>query len=566
MNLKRMISIVMASLIVLSVFPATVNAQAIQNNPYGIQIPEGFSLHYIGRYHEASPVINGMIAVSSGESRTRTNRPVWGFVNAETVKEVITPNYTHSGYAEINDGFSEFVRYPRYIGNVIVFRDGLSAVVFNKQGDTVVPYGKYAYVSVFINGYAEVETSDYKWGIINEEGKEMFPLGKYRPLSKVHEWAPSGIIPVVRADNQLTTVINVFGEELITPSDNINPRFPSGGFLDIWDLETGKDYVIDNTGKKLFTHDRERVLFGFAEGVCFFQQFKPNSVLGLDQNYLYGGFIDTTGKELFRLPQNHIVHFLMKAWYENGLIKTMSYDPTNPLRSGSEHLLDITGKEIFKTYGFIDEVGNGLAQVFMPVFESGEYIKDVEMLYNIKTGKSILPDGFRLAAEIGKKLGREVGVDYQSGLEPTDDLIAIIEAKDFDGNYLDYESFRDQLKMAYINANGDIVVPPGKYKRVEPFTYGKGRVQDYNLKWGFIDSKGNEIIKPQFDVVTYFVEGKAVVGIYTNEKAPNAGSEYLSSSKPVHDYMTDWYILIDETYASPDKEIRLSLCHKKTCP
>jgi hypothetical protein len=202
----------------------------------------------------------------------------------------------------------------------------------------------------------------------------------------------------------------------------------------------------------------------------------------------------------------------------------------------------------------------------MPVFESGEYIKDVEMLYNIKTGKSILPDGFRLAAEIGKKLGREVGVDYQSGLEPTDDLIAIIEAKDFDGNYLDYESFRDQLKMAYINANGDIVVPPGKYKRVEPFTYGKGRVQDYNLKWGFIDSKGNEIIKPQFDVVAYFVEGKAVVGIYTNEKAPNAGSEYLSSSKPVHDYMTDWYILIDETYASPDKEIRLSLCHKKTCP
>jgi len=538
----------MVSLMILAALPTAVSAQAMQNNPKGIQIPDGYSLHYIGRYHEASPVINGMIAVASGEERIYDDKPVWGFVDAETLKEVITPKYTHDGYGELHDGFNEWVRYPRYFGNVVVLRDGYSATVINKQGHIVVPYGKYRYISVFINGYAEVETFDAKWGIINEQGKEMFQLGKYVTYDTgIHAWCPSGIIPVERTDNKLTTVIDVFGNELITPSDNIGFKDPKGGFIDILDFETRKGYVIDNTGKKLFTHDIERVLFGFSEGLCFFQQFKPNSVLGLDENYLYGGFIDTMGKEVFRLPKGHIIHFLMQGWYKNGLVKTVSPNLTNTGRSGCENLLDKTGKIVFTTQGFIDDVGNGLAQVFMPVFESGEYIKDVEMLYNLKTGKSILPEGYKLSAEIEKKLGREVGVDYKSSLEPTDDLIAVVEAKEYNES-MDYESFMEQLKRAYINANGDIVVSPGKYKRVEPFTYGKGRVQDYNLKWGFVDNKGNEIIKPQFDVVTYFVEGKAVVGIYTDEKAPNAGSDHLSIGKPVHDYMTDWYVLIDESY------------------
>lgn len=142
-------------------------------------------------------------------------------------------------------------------------------------------------------------------------------------------------------------------------------------------------------------------------------------------------------------------------------------------------------------------------------------------------------------------------MEYQTGLEPNGDLIAIVEDVEFEVGLPDdiFLEKLEQLKRGYINADGDIVVPPGKYKKVEPFTYGKGRVQDYNGKWGFVDNKGEEIIKPQFDVVTYFVEDKAVVGIFIDEKAPNAGNDYLSLGKPMHDYMTDWYILVDDTYA-----------------
>lgn len=83
-------------------------------------------------------------------SRTGLDKPVWGFVNAETGKEVISPQYIHDGYAEIHDGFSDLARHPRYFGNAVVLRDGLSATVFNKQGNTVVPYGKYRHISVFL--------------------------------------------------------------------------------------------------------------------------------------------------------------------------------------------------------------------------------------------------------------------------------------------------------------------------------------------------------------------------------------------------------------------------------
>lgn len=554
MNVKRIISIVMVSIMILSAFPTVVNGQAIQNNPPGIEIPEGFSLHYIGRYHEASPVINGMIAVSNGEYSIYGNykKPVWGFVNAKTGKEVVAPQYTHDGYAELEGYLSQFVRYPHYYGNVVVLRDWYSATVLDKQGKTVVPYGKYRYISSFIDGYAEVVTFDYKWGIINEKGEEMFPLEKYMTdWGHAGVWGPSGIIPVYLTDNGMATAINVFGEELITPSHNLFWDWPMDGYIVVFDWDNIEGYVIDKTGKKLFTYEEGRVLRQFSEGLCYYYQFKPNS-LRTPADLLYSGFIDTTGKEIFRLPQDYIISPFAPAEYKNGLVKVESYDPTNPYRSGSDHLFDITGKEVFKTYGHIDDVGNGFAQVFMPVFEEGEYIGDVEMLYNIKTGKSILPEGYKLAGEIEKKLGREVGVEYQTGLEPNGDLIAIVEDVEFEAGLPDDIFFEklEQLKRGYINANGEIVVPPGKYKKVEPFTYGKGRVQDYNGKWGFVDNKGKEIIKPQFDVVTYFVEDKAVVGIFTDEKAPNAGNDYLSLGKPVHDYITDWYILVDETYAS----------------
>lgn len=554
--MKRFLILILAVVMCMTLIPATPSYAAIQNNPDGIQLPDGFSLQYIGRYHEASPVIDGMIAVSNGKDRI-WDRPVWGFVDAETGKEIIDIELQYNYYDELHDGFNDDVRYPRYFGNTVLMRNMESAVVFNRQGDVVVPYGKYAYISVFMNGYAEVRTDDGKWGIINSEGKEMFPLGKYAPFEKLHWWGPSGVIPVIRIDNNLLTVIDVFGKELITPSNTIAFNHSFNGFTLIFDEEARERYVIDSTGKKLFTHEWHRVLFPFAEGLSFFVQFKPNSLVGNPDAILYEGFVDTLGNEVYRLPKGYHIDYLMRSWYTNGLIKAVSVNnEKNAVRSGCDSLFDLTGKEIFKTQGFISEVGNGLAQVLMPVFESGEYITDIEMLYNLTTGKNILPKGYKLTGYPGdssKSLGREVGVDYQHGLEFPDALIGIIEATDYRSSTLDFDSFMTQLKRAYINVNGDIVVPPGKYSEIKPFTHGKGRVRDYNSKWGFIDSKGDEIIKTQFDEATYFVEGKALVGIHTDVEVDWAkyhNSWYAAVGQELPSYMTDWYILTDDNYKS----------------
>ena len=62
--------------------------------------------------------------------------------------------------------------------------------VINKAGDTVVPFGKYAWISGFDHGLARVKdifgdesinletgkTEKAKWGIINEVGEEVLPV------------------------------------------------------------------------------------------------------------------------------------------------------------------------------------------------------------------------------------------------------------------------------------------------------------------------------------------------------------------------------------------------------
>lgn len=576
--MKRTLTLILAVVMIMGILPTTAVYAATQNNPDGIQLPDGFSLQYIGRYHEASPVLDGMIAVSNGEDRIR-DRPVWGFVDAETGRKVIDIELQYNYYDELHDGFNDYVRYPRYFGNTVLMRNAESAIVFNRQGDVVVPYGKYAYISVFMNGYAEVRTDDGKWGIINSEGKEMLPLGKYKPYEEVHIWGPSGVIPVMKSDDYSLTIIDVFGKELITPSHTIAFNRSFNGFTLIFDEETRERSVIDSTGKKLFTHEWHRVLATFAEGLGFFTQFKPNSLIGNPDAIMYEGFVDTQGNEVYRLPKGYHIDYLMRSWYTNGLIKVVSVNnEKNAIRSGCESLFDLSGKEIFKTQGFISEVGNGLAQVLMPVFELGEYVTDVEMLYNLTTGKNILPKGYKLTGYPGdssKSLGREVGVDYQHGLEFADALIGIIEATDYRSSTLGFDSFMTQLKRAYINVNGDIVVPPGKYSEIKPFTHGKGRVRDYNSKWGFINSKGDEIIKTQFDEATYFVEGKALVGIHTEEEVAWAkyhNSTYDSSTgRELPSHITDWYILTDNNYkpetqttAKPNKAETLSIEAKPT--
>ena len=114
---------------------------------------------------------------------------LWGLLNSEG-KEILPLEY------------DELI--PS-IGNREIFtakKNGSYAVI-NKNGNIIVPYGKYQYIDGFDKGLARVnvygngeglEKFMYKWGLINENGDEVLPpiydeiwnfYGKNRKTTKV---------------------------------------------------------------------------------------------------------------------------------------------------------------------------------------------------------------------------------------------------------------------------------------------------------------------------------------------------------------------------------------------
>ena len=47
--------------------------------------------------------------------------------------------------------------------------------VVDREGNVIVPYGKYSFIDGFAKSYARVK-KDNKWGIINEKDKEVLPV------------------------------------------------------------------------------------------------------------------------------------------------------------------------------------------------------------------------------------------------------------------------------------------------------------------------------------------------------------------------------------------------------
>lgn len=73
-------------------------------------------------------------------------------------------------------------------------------------------------------------------------------------------------------------------------------------------------------------------------------------------------------------------------------------------------------------------------------------------------------------------------------------------------------SSEDGLKYFIIDRTGEIVIDATKYSRVLPFSEGLAAVRS-DRGWGFIDKRGQEIIRPQFAEVSSFSEGLAPVQV-----------------------------------------------------
>lgn len=116
-------------------------------------------------------------------------RYLWGLLNSEG-KEILPLEYDD---LILNIGNRE----------IFTAKKNGSYAVINKNGNIIVPYGKYQYIDGFDKGLARVnvygngeglEKFMYKWGLINENGDEVLPpiydeiwnfYGKNRKTTKV---------------------------------------------------------------------------------------------------------------------------------------------------------------------------------------------------------------------------------------------------------------------------------------------------------------------------------------------------------------------------------------------
>jgi len=56
-------------------------------------------------------------------------------------------------------------------------------------------------------------------------------------------------------------------------------------------------------------------------------------------------------------------------------------------------------------------------------------------------------------------------------------------------------------QYSYIDISGKVVIDAGKYDGAHDFSDGLAAVYLEDKGWGFIDTSGNDVIEPQFEVV-----------------------------------------------------------------
>jgi hypothetical protein len=202
------------------------------------QLPAGFELIPIGRYARVRPVKEGMVAVSSIELGNLNESAFWGFVDASDGSLAIPLKY---GYVwDFQEGIAG------------VMGDSLSDFGYiDKTGREIVPLGRYNYHGGFINvpppgfynGHAIVWRGDLDdiddegiWGIINKNGVEVAPLGRYQEVYHFSEG-----LAVVGRNNLGFGFIDENGREVIACQ-----FFSASGFSE------GLAYVITMDGDAFF--------------------------------------------------------------------------------------------------------------------------------------------------------------------------------------------------------------------------------------------------------------------------------------------------------------------------
>ena len=219
-------------------------------------------------------------------------------------------------------------------------------------------------------------------------------------------------------------------------------------------------------------------------------------------------------------------------------------------------------------YGYIDKTGNYIVNPqfsYAKDFSDGLAVVKSNDKYGYigKDGKYVINPQYEYARDFKNGMA-VVSVDYKYGFIDTNGKYIINpQFEDVDYNLMSFyeTNFYDDMgiipirsdnKYGFIDFSGKIVITP-QYDSIYPkikldsddYSYDlqpkTGEEGNYlipvklNEKWGFIDNTGKTIINPQFESLTYFHNGVAMVTLDGKFGFINTDGKYTTN--PILDYV-----------------------------
>lgn len=364
----------------------------------------------------------------------------------------------------------------------------------------------YQYVTPFQNGFAKVQ-KEGKWGMIDNTGKLVVPCS-YKQLLNVAE----GLARF--KENRKFGAVNPVGRVIIPPN-----------YSELWEPREGlivaafneKYGFLDLNGKTAIPFDYEEVLY-FSEGkAAVMKQGK-------------WGFIDKAGKEIIAFKYDEVTPF------NNGIAKVSIAQKYGCINEKGLEIIPIIYTDISPFYQgvakvnkdnyfqLINDKGKGLTQWAID-YETSRNSENVLTMHEGLVGaKTATHSGYE-----NEKQEEIIPVIYErvDNFESNTILVNdkgysfIIDSK---GRYLTnpniYENYSYPIKkdsfilkanqlFYLVGRNGQRLLQEGFES---PLVFSEGyAAAKKNGKFGYINSKGEWLIAPQYDWATDFVNGKARV-------------------------------------------------------
>ncbi len=300
-----------------------------------------------------------------------------------------------------------------------------------------------------------------------EKGFQQYPNALY-PIEKNGKWGYM---------NRATKII-------IQPQyENVEDFFEGRAKIQ----KNGKYGYIDSTGKEI-------ILAQFEKAENFFEGFAK-----IKKNEKYG-FIDKTGKEIIS-PQ-----FEDAGNFSEGFAAVKI--------NGKTGFINREGKIIiqpqFLRAVYVSQFSEGLASVYTSEEEGGGYID--------KKGEWIIQPNFIEVGPFRNGLARVAVQEDKilTGFLDKGGLFVIAPsftfAWDFSENFVTgWTLSEDRTKKIWkcMDTQGNIVLDNLPYRTVGACVGGFIPIQNSEMKWGFMDITGKEIIPPQFSGINHFKNGLA---------------------------------------------------------